>query len=113
MGKLNAQGEMTERTAEKKLPCGTAARKWIAFFSFLMTDRPPPPLSLGSGLNEADTSMGSVIPGATKGDRECGPGEVEEEEGRKEGWEERGARGRGNLTLLIKAKPARNQSTPR
>ena len=48
-------------------------------------DRLPPPLSQGGSVNEADTSMGSVIPGATNGGGECGPGEVEEEEGRKEG----------------------------
>lgn len=39
----------------------------------------PPPLSQGSRANEADSRRNSSIAGATKGDQECGPGEMEGE----------------------------------
>lgn len=69
----------------------------------------PPPLSQGSRANEADSTRNSSSnTGATKGDQECGPGEMEGEgEWERGDWEGGG----GNLMSFIKAKPARNQSS--
>lgn len=88
MGKLNAQGEITQRTAEKKLHSGREACKWGAFFSFLMTDGPhhrAKAAVLMSRLNKEQCHPRGYQRGQgvwTRGDGGGG--------GREEGWEERG-----------------------
>lgn len=57
----------------------------------------PPPLSQGSSVNEANSTRSSIIPGATKGDPECGPGEMEGEGGVGKGGLKRG---RGQFDVI-------------